>query len=529
MDSVIKNNGRKKYNFFLFFLFVVGVAVRVIGISDIPGGLNQDEASIGYEAFSILQDGLDRNGMKYPVHLIAWGNGQNALYAYLSIPFIKIWGLTPFSVRIVSALFGCLSLIVFYLLIQSAFDKKRAIYSLMFLVICPWSIMASRWGLESNLFPTLFLTAVCLLFKAMTTRQVYYIPAVCLFAASLYSYGTSYLMVPLFFILIFYYIVRFKKIKWGIGLLSVGIFVLLALPIILFVLVNWFGWDSMHMLGLSVPKLSVNRTNMVFNLFSENIVYTLVKNTVRCLGILFLQTDNQLFNAMPAFGMLYHISLPFLFFGLYAVLKNRKRMLGPINYIMLAWFFCAMVVGITTISNINRLNIIVFPMAYFTLEGFYFIKEQLQEKQVKFFKVCLMLFYACSFLFFIFYYVSFFNKENKSNFFCGFGEAVQYVNEKFPTDTIYVSTHSVNMPYIQVCFFSETDPVVFRETVIYDTINLNGGFRNVLAFDRYRFTPDALGLEKVSIVSKNEFLFSERAKTMDYKTFGDYYVISPVK
>ena len=54
----------------------------------------------GYEAYSILNYGIDRNGNVLPVFLVSWGSGQNALYTYILIPFIKLLGLSSFSVRL---------------------------------------------------------------------------------------------------------------------------------------------------------------------------------------------------------------------------------------------------------------------------------------------------------------------------------------------------------------------------------------------------------------------------------------------
>jgi len=183
----------------LFLLIIIGFAVRGFGISVVPSGLNQDEASIGYETFSIMTSGCDRNANSLPVHLVSWGNGQNALYAYLSIPFIYLFGLNVFSVRIVNLLFSCLSLLIFYSLFKSIFGKKKALTALALLSICPWSIMSARWGLESNIFPTLFLLAVFFLIKGIQTSQRYFLASFLVFAISLYSYGTSYLIIPYFF------------------------------------------------------------------------------------------------------------------------------------------------------------------------------------------------------------------------------------------------------------------------------------------------------------------------------------------
>ena len=94
------------------FFLIVGCMTRICFLDVLPGGLNQDEASCGYDAYAIMKYGIDRNGMSYPIHLIAWGSGQNALYAYFCIPFIKLFSNTEIALRLPMALSGCLSLFV---------------------------------------------------------------------------------------------------------------------------------------------------------------------------------------------------------------------------------------------------------------------------------------------------------------------------------------------------------------------------------------------------------------------------------
>ena len=91
---------KNKYNIILYIILVVGFITRSVGININPKGLNVDEASSGYDAYSILEFGCDRNGNKFPVFLEAWGSGQNALYSYLMIPFIKLFGLNVITTRL---------------------------------------------------------------------------------------------------------------------------------------------------------------------------------------------------------------------------------------------------------------------------------------------------------------------------------------------------------------------------------------------------------------------------------------------
>ena len=67
--AVLRGSVPKWLPFVLIFLLAAGLRLWAFGT--VPGGLNQDEASIGYDAWSILHYGIDRNGIRLPVHLIA--------------------------------------------------------------------------------------------------------------------------------------------------------------------------------------------------------------------------------------------------------------------------------------------------------------------------------------------------------------------------------------------------------------------------------------------------------------------------
>lgn len=49
------------YKLAIIIIFIIGILVRTVGITKMPNALNCDEASSGYEAFSILNYGIDRN------------------------------------------------------------------------------------------------------------------------------------------------------------------------------------------------------------------------------------------------------------------------------------------------------------------------------------------------------------------------------------------------------------------------------------------------------------------------------------
>jgi hypothetical protein len=65
----------------LLAILALGVVVRVAARQSAPNGFNNDEASLGWDAYSILKFGVDRHGIAYPAFLIGWGSGMNALAA----------------------------------------------------------------------------------------------------------------------------------------------------------------------------------------------------------------------------------------------------------------------------------------------------------------------------------------------------------------------------------------------------------------------------------------------------------------
>ncbi len=511
----------------VYLLIVLGVIVRVFGISIVPAGLNQDEASIGYEAFSILTTGLDRNDISFPVHLISWGSGQNALYAYFSMPFIHFFGLNVFSVRIVNAIFSCLSLLVFYSLIKLVFDRKKALIGLALLVICPWSIMSARWGLESNIFPTLFLIGIFFTLKGVYSSQKYFPLSFLFFAISLYAYGTSYLIVPLFLCFSIPYLINKKIISIKCCLISLSVLIILATPILLFVIINHFGLSSIQIINMTIPRLLSNRTTEIFNLFNPDFFSSLVQNISKLLIIIILQTDGNDYNAIPAFGVIYSISLPFFLIGLYNVI-NKKLFFKEIHYyIFSVWLVCSILLGIFSQVNINRLNIIFFPMLYFIILGFFDVNEMIRTEYRNFYKLFIISLYTTLFAFFIGYYFIIFNNKNKESFSYGLGDAIQYAEKIDATSTINVTTNSVNMPYIYVCFYNQINPISFRKTVVYNNENYNG-FREVKYFGRYTFTTNLLTSNTIHLLSKNEMLIYKLDATK-YKNFGNYYIVKSNK
>src|SRR5437868_4259461 len=80
--------------------------LRLWRLDTVPAGFNIDEAAFGYNAYSILKTGKDEYGTFLPLSLKSFGDYKAAGYAYIDIPFIALFGLNEFSVRLPSAILG---------------------------------------------------------------------------------------------------------------------------------------------------------------------------------------------------------------------------------------------------------------------------------------------------------------------------------------------------------------------------------------------------------------------------------------
>ena len=521
--DIIKNY---KYNIFAYVLMVIGCLLRTIAIDTYPKGLNVDEASSSYEAFSILNSGVDRNGFSFPVFLYAWGSGQNALYSYLMIPFVKLLGLNIISTRLPMAIIGCISLFVWYQLLKDVKNKKFAIIGLAFLVICPWHIMKSRWGLESNLFPDLVLYAVdfmALYLKKSEKKNIYFFISMCLLGLTAYSYGTSYLFLPFFIIPLLGYLLYKKEItlkKAIAGLLVVGI---VSFPIILYVIINTFDLQQINLGIFTIPKLPVNRYEEQTNLFSGNLIINLLHNFCHSIKLLFIQNDGLIWNGLPGYGIYYLVSIPFLVVGLIDSIQQKNKKTKIIHL----WFYAAfLLLFFFEDVNINRINIIIFPLLYFIINGLYiFISFKYKKKNTFIIPIMLIIIYLLSFLGFGAKYINLNN--NGYTFVEDIEEAIKYVNS-LDVENIYFE-YAFKEPYIYVLYYNEINPNEFINSVEYfDETNL-GRFDNVKEFGRYHFyIPEDLSITNSAYVIKKENI-----KDMDYnafkvKEFKEYIVLEKV-
>lgn len=226
----------KKYILFLVCIFSLALVIRLLYVDTMPYGSHIDEASLGYNAYSIAQTGKDEYGKKFPLIFQAYGDQKLPAYIYATVPFVKLFGLSNFTVRLPGAVAGSILVIFIYLLLrQLRFSQNMSLLGSLVTSTSPWLIMLSRiFGYESGLGLLFFTIGLWASLSAIHSQKQwrYMCIAALAFALTWYSYIAYRVITIAVLLVIVLLFMRSKKLisVYAFGLLL--LFFLLIVPLL---------------------------------------------------------------------------------------------------------------------------------------------------------------------------------------------------------------------------------------------------------------------------------------------------------
>lgn len=477
---------RKRQKAIFWGILLAAVAIRLAGFGAIPAGINQDEAMAAVDAWALSKYGTDRFGMFLPAHFEAWGYGQmSVLLSYCMIPFLKVLGFGTVAVRLPQLLASCGSMILMYLVGRKLFSERFALLVMGLVAINPWHFMQSRWSLDCNLFPHVFLLAFYLLLLGLEKRRYLYLSMIC-FGLTFYCYGIAVYAVIPFLVVYAAWCIWKKQLRVWEVLCCVLVFSVVALPEILVMAVNFFGWHTIETPFFTAGYFpdSVRSNDILFLHFSFGQLWRNVLAMVRtCL----IQTPDQIYNALPAFGPMYHISIPFMVLGtaLYTkalfVEKDVKVKTGKLA--LWGFLLTGIWVGLVTYEvNVNRINIIFFPLLFMCGYGIWVIARGFKRIGIGIISA-----YLLCFGLFLGSYFTDFAREIQTCFNVNFLEAVQEADSLEEYERLYITAHmdwqyNVKMSEILTQYACEIDPGYYQEKT-----NITGGRKLLPYTQRYHY------------------------------------------
>ncbi|HEY6377773.1 MAG TPA: phospholipid carrier-dependent glycosyltransferase [Candidatus Dormibacteraeota bacterium] len=188
------------------FVLTLGVvlagvaALKLFGLGTAPPGLYNDEASVGYNAWTLAHHGVDEHGASHPLFFEAFGEYKNPVYIYALAPLTWVLPLTPAVERLPAALFG-LATVVLVGLLAWELTRQRwvAVVALVMAAVTPWLAVESRVGFEQvTMVMTLTAAIYC---YARATRDGaaagWWWATGAALAVTVYAYSTGRLLVAL--------------------------------------------------------------------------------------------------------------------------------------------------------------------------------------------------------------------------------------------------------------------------------------------------------------------------------------------
>lgn len=264
--------------------------------------------------------------LSYPIVLPAWGgeqgNAMYAFYAYLSLPFLKIFGysLGVFRLPMLSlSLLGAGSVASIAWLWKG---KRLALIVGALLAVSPYMILMSRYALESLAYGNLLFMALALfLFGVRYRKLIVCYGAMCLFGVSMYAYGLSLISAPFIVLACLFLGKRQWKFPHLAGMAAA--YGLVALPFFLYILINFYSLPTIETGFFSIPSLGGNRSNEFIFMRPEPLWFKW--NAVKYYLKLFIGMALQYPQEQEAFmewGTFYRYTVLFFLLGLVILIKR---------------------------------------------------------------------------------------------------------------------------------------------------------------------------------------------------------------
>ena len=449
----MKLTKREKCIFFL--LIILGVLVRVYRFGSAPPGLNQDEAFAAYDAWALLHYGTDSSLHRFPVYLTAWGSGMNALESYLMIPFLALFGVQTWVIRLPQLVLALLALPAAFSVGRRLGGNRGGLCALAVLALCPWHVLLSRWALESNMAPNLLLLGLCFFLRGREDGRFLPLSSLCC-GLALYAYSAIWPVMPLLLGLMLWY-ARPKADLWL--LLSGLILAVLALPLVGFLAVN-YGLIGEFSLGpFSVPKLVQMRAG-------EISLARIPDNLRTMLRILLTQSDGLKWNSPGRYGLFFPVALPFGLLGFGALLRRTVLAMREKRFdaacLLLVWLGTGTLLTALISVNVNRMNFLLMPIALTAALGAE-TALRLFGRRARIIAPLLLTALLIFFGFFARFYFTDYAASLGGEFTAGWDEALDAALSH--RGTVYI-TRAIHYP--KLLLRSETSPEEFNATVEYE-------------------------------------------------------------
>lgn len=450
----------------ILLIVILAAALRLLFLSRVPPSLNWDEVSMGYSAYSVLQTGSDEWGEKMPLFFRSYGEWKSAVYVYLLIPFITVFGMNEWAVRLPAAIAGIFSVYLTYLIGKKIYGEKTGLYAALFMAVSPWALMLSRPGFEANVALTLILAGVCLFLE-----NKIYVSAVLLGLAP-HTYNSAKIVVPL---LILFLVLQSRIYRSPKKILMFSaILILFALPL-LYNLLSGVSAARLSQVGVTTDQKALTEfyelrktlpfPDIVDKILVNKATYTLWKvsdNWLSYFSPSFLLTSggSHRQHSLPYHGVLYITEAILCVIGLMSLKKGT----GPYRYLPVVMMGLGFIPAALTRDTGHVLRSILTIPGWQLAAGFGF--ASLSRMPLKKWAAGIL---TAEAVFFLVLYFGWYPKAAARDWQYGHREVAEYLREHEGEYSRIVMTKWFGEPHLFLAFYNSWDPLWYQQV---NTANL---------------------------------------------------------
>ena len=486
-------------NWLLIAVLALAAVLRLWNLPNVPPHLTQDEASLGYNAYSILKTGRDEFGQPFPVIFKSFGDYKPGLYVYLTVPSVAVFGLNEFAVRLPSALAGIMSVYLVFLISNLLFkEKKLSLIASFIMAVTPWAIYFSRSAWEVNVSLTLTLAGIYFFLMSFEKEKLLPLSAL-FFASTLLTYQGAKLSTGIvLLILVFLYfkkLIRFEKKNLGLSLI-LGL--IISFPILLSLFRGQTGRLTIFSL-FSYPRPKeqtqafLDQGGEKFGGLSYYLFHSETLNFARAISgrwfnhfsgrFLFFEGDwpNPRHSASYQ-GMLLLTDLILLVIGFVALVRRRLTKETAFLWLWLVFSSLPAVLSRDQVHAVRALNMVV-PMVLLLAFG---LEKILSKKNFKFLFIPV---YVLAFVYFLDSYFVHVPKHNSKYWEYGYKQIVETVTPIQKNYRTIKVQQSFAQPYIFFLFYGKYDPAKYQKQANLVESEYKGDVGYVTKLDNIEFAP----------------------------------------
>lgn len=481
-------------------IILLALLLRFYKLGSIPPSLYWDEASLGYNAYSILKTGHDEHGKFLPLtNFAAFGDYKPPGYIYAAVLPIAVLGPTEFAIRFPSAFFGTLTVILTYFLAKKLFGKEEiALLASFFLAISPWHLQFSRGAFESNLGLFFSTLGIFLFLKFVFDNKFWIIPSLLAFLAAMYTFTGQRLFIPFIIVILF---INFRKQIYQnlkITIFALLIFVLLFWPLFKFATQTIEGRLRFNEVtifkDLEPINKSINyRQKDSFAFWADIIHNRRLQYAHQYLihyldafnpNFLFIRGDVNPRLSVQEVGELYLIDLPLILAGVYFLFSKKQKF----TFLIISWLLVSPLGPATARETPHALRMLHILPTFQLIAAFGLFHLYRQIKYRKTFLAFTFLLLVFNLLFYLHMYYFHWPRNFSDQWQYGYKEAVKKTNSLYEEADHIIVTKKLGRPYIYFLLYSQPDPRKFwQESEKGNIIRDKFYFIDVKGFDKYRF------------------------------------------